>query len=390
MIGLFSFDGPMYKDVNGVYCNTTLTSELFERYLSFVDTLNIVIRVFPIESTYKEANLKKVDFENVNFVEIGNLNSLTGLLTERRIAKDIIKKQVESADLIFARMPSIISDITIQFCRQLKKKYMVEVGGCSWDAYWNHSLKGKLMAPYVFMKQKEGIKNADYAIYVTEKWLQGRYPSNAIQTNASNVYLEDTTDEILYKRISKIRNYNENHEFVIGTTAAVDVSYKGQQYVIQAISRLREQGYTFKYQMVGKGDSTNLMNLAKRLNVEDLIEFKGVMVKDDVFDWLDTIDLYIQPSKQEGLPRALIEALSRAVPSLGSRTAGIPELLDDDYIFDRGNITQICEVILKIIHADLTQIASKNFEKAKDFNIDKLNSKRNKLYNEYRNEVSKN
>ena len=49
MIGLFSFDGPMYRDCNGVYCNTTITSEMFSRYFHVVDKLIVVIRTLHLD-----------------------------------------------------------------------------------------------------------------------------------------------------------------------------------------------------------------------------------------------------------------------------------------------------------------------------------------------------
>ena len=58
MIGLFCFDGPLYKDKNGIYCNVTLTNEMFARYFIVVDELYIVVRTFSKNKTYKDMNMK--------------------------------------------------------------------------------------------------------------------------------------------------------------------------------------------------------------------------------------------------------------------------------------------------------------------------------------------
>lgn len=384
MIGLFSFDGPMYRDINGVYCNTTITSEMFSRYFRIVDKLVVVIRTYHLDKTYEEAALKKVDLEGLEFVEIGNLNSLKGFFFEKKKYKKIILEQVGKADLIFARMPSTVSDITIKAARKTNKKYMVEVGGCAWDAFWNHSFLGKIIAPYMFLNEKKGVRNASFASYVTERWLQCRYPCDCPSIAASNVYLNLLSDSVLDKRLEKITTKDKKDVFIIGTTAAVNVKYKGQEYVIKAIYELNKKGYNFEYELVGGGDTTYLKEIVKKLDLNDKVRFKGVLLHEDVFDWLDSIDIYAQPSKQEGLPRALIEALSRACPAIGSTTAGIPELLQEEVIFNNGNVEDICNILERLVSANMMEYAKKNFKKAHEFELSHLDEKRNTLYDSYK------
>lgn len=389
MIGLFSFDGPMFRDCNGVYCNTTITSEMFSRYFQVVDKLIVVIRTLHLDKTYEEANLKKVELDGLEFIEVPNLNSISGFLRDKPKYKKLIKEQVEKADLIFARMPSVISDMTIHLARKMEKRYMVEVGGCAWDSYWNHGLLGKLVAPYMYFNEIKGVKHADFASYVTENWLQKRYPCKCTSISASNVYLGDIHKSVLEKRLKKLESGMNDKPIVIGTTAAVDVKYKGQEYIIRAISKLNKQGYNFEYELVGGGDVSYLKNISRRLGVDDKVRFKGLLLRSDVLNWLDSIDIYAQPSKQEGLPRALIEALSRACPSIGSTTAGIPELLQSETVFKNGDIKRICEILKIFVATDLRKIAKRNYEKAKEYQLSHLDSKRNSIYEQYRTQVLK-
>jgi len=383
MIGVFSFDGPMYRDKNGVYCNTTITSEMLSRYLDVVDKLIVVIRTYHLDKTYDEASLEKVELEGIEFVEIPNINSLKGFLVDKGKYSKIILDQVKKADLIFARMPSVISDITIQYAKKNKKKYMVEVGGCAWDAFWNHGILGKLVAPYMFINERKGIKNASYATYVTEKWLQSRYPCNCPSIAASNVYLPSHDSSVLKKRLNKINNKDKNEAFIIGTTAAVNVKYKGQEYIIRAISELNKRGYNFEYEMVGGGDNSYLKRLAEKLNIEDKIRFKGILLHEDVFNWLDSIDIYAQPSKQEGLPRALIEAMSRGCPSLGSETAGIPELLDKECIFRKGSVNEICKILMAFDNEKMKCFSNINYKKSQEFDAELIYKRRKAIYIDY-------
>lgn len=387
MKGLFCFDGPMYRDKNGIYCNTTLTNEVFDRYLQVVDHLTIAIRTFVLDVDYQEANLHKIDMEKLTIVELPNLNSVDGLLTKKKRVKNISKKLIGENDLVFARMPSVISNIFIKEANRQTKKYLVEVGGCVWDAYWNHSIKGKIVAPLLYIKTRKYIKNADFSVYVTKNFLQKRYPNNGRIESCSNVSLPEFDVGVLKNRIEKIQKKNINEPIIIGTTAAINVPYKGQEYIIKAISKMKSEGYDFVYELVGVGDKEYLEDVARKYNVQENVKFLGVLLHDDVIEWLDQVDIYSQPSKQEGLPRALVEAMSRGCPSIGSLTAGIPELLSEDCVFHKGNVNEICEILKKFSKEKMLETAKINFEKSKEFDSSIIEHRRTKIFKEYADSV---
>jgi glycosyltransferase involved in cell wall biosynthesis len=101
--------------------------------------------------------------------------------------------------------------------------------------------------------------------------------------------------------------------------------------------------------------------------------------------WLDKIDLYIQPSVTEGLPRALIEAMSRACPSIGSMVGGIPELLDSKYLFHKKNVEELLNMLSEINTNNRLLMAAENFKKAQDFNHETLETQRKQAFEFYRN-----
>ena len=90
---------------------------------------------------------------------------------------------------------------------------------------------------------------------------------------------------------------------------------------------------------------------------------------------------------QEGLPRALIEAMSRACPAIGSSTGGIPELLPSDAIFKRGNVDSLIKTFKTIIESDLDAKAKVNFYISKEYELEKLNSRRNVVYEQFKNYI---
>ena len=115
--------------------------------------------------------------------------------------------------------------------------------------------------------------------------------------------------------------------------------------------------------------------------------FEGSLPHDAMFNWLDDMDLYIQPSLPEGLPRAVVEAMSRGLPALGARTGGIPELLGDEYIFPRKGVKEIAQMLDHITLEQMAIMAKKNYEHAKYFQKELLEKKRYDFYSAFAVEV---
>ena len=96
---------------------------------------------------------------------------------------------------------------------------------------------------------------------------------------------------------------------------------------------------------------------------------------------LDEIDIYIQPSLQEGLPRSVIEAMSRGCPAIGAKTAGIPELVSAECVVRRKSPGDIANTVLNISSAEkLAELAQINFEKSKEYLDTVLGERRNAYY----------
>lgn len=300
--------------------------------------------------------------------------------------KEILRDDIKENEAVIVRLDSFLGLQTISECRRANKPYMIELVGCAWDSFWNHGLSGKMLAPYLFMRTKKEVKRAPFVVYVTSEFLQNRYPTRGVNTNISNVKLNKQNPEDLDRRLEKIANSKE--KIVLGTAANVDIRYKGQQFVLEALGILKKKGLTnFEYQILGAGDQTFLLNMAKKYNVQDQVKMLGSFSHEKVFEWLKKdLDVYIQPSLQEGLPRSVIEAMSVGLPCIGSDVAGIPELLDSVWVFPRkkNKGKEIAELLLKIDKNNLEEQAIRNFKEAKKYDYDLLLEKRYEILEKYK------
>ena len=301
--------------------------------------------------------------------------------------KQRVSNVISSVELVVGRMPSFTGNFANKIAKKLKKPFYSEVMGDAWDMYFHHSLKGKIIAPYMYFETKKVLKNSNYALYVTSKYLQEKYPCKNQTVGVSNVKISKVEDKVLKERLDRIQNLNLN-QITLTTTAAIDVWYKGQQFVIQALPILNKLGINVKYRLIGGGDNTRLLNLAKKLGVESQVEFVGRKPLNEVFPLLVDTDIYIQPSLQEGLPRSVIEAMSRACPALGARTAGIPELINKKCVFKRKSPKAIAKAVFNVLDKEtLSALAIENFNEAQNYTEAVLNAKRNAYYDKVKKEV---
>lgn len=102
---------------------------------------------------------------------------------------------------------------------------------------------------------------------------------------------------------------------------------KNHEIIIRALSKLDNKD--FIYLICGKGELKEyLKNLAKELGVNDRVKFLGY--RKDVLEICKVADLFVFPSKREGLPVSLIEAIACGVPCVASDVRGNRDILSID------------------------------------------------------------
>lgn len=371
---VFAHDHKLRK-IDGKYFTLGgLRDTITDRYMEFFDELTIFCRA--IEKQPYDTQLFGLKNPAITIKPVSD-----GSLMLSRETKAMMEEEIKNADALIVKLHSKIAEQAIYYARKYNVPYLVESVGCPWDAYWNHSWKGKLVAPRMTISTKRELKRAPYAVYVTKEFLERRYPCNGKWIDCSDVELKETDENVLEKRINKIENMSG--EIVLGTLAQIDVLYKGQKYVIKALAELKKRGKCFKYKLAGSGSNEYLRKVAEVNGVLDQIEFCGVISHEEVFSWLDKIDFYIQPSKQEGLPRAMIEAISRACPAAGSTAGGMGELVDRQYIFRKGNVNDIVKVLDGLSKDSLIKQAVKSFAIAQNYRKDYLDEKRREFYKDF-------
>jgi glycosyltransferase involved in cell wall biosynthesis len=106
---------------------------------------------------------------------------------------------------------------------------------------------------------------------------------------------------------------------------------KGIDDLVRAVALLRERGVPARAIVAGDGpEASRLAALAAELDVQDVVELRGFVPHGaSLIELFDEGDVFVLPSHSEGQPHALLEAMTRALPVIGTRVGGIPALLGD-------------------------------------------------------------
>ena len=366
-------EGNKYYIDNGV----NIVVKRYQRY--FGD-----ITVFGMDGSDKGKRPSTVSELNVETVILGSRNDL--LLGKE---KHIHEKELPNFDLIILRVPSYTCDRAARIARKCGIPYFVEVIGDAFDSLWYHSLKAKPFAFGSYLRTKRTIYNANYALYVSQHYLQNKYPCKNPGVGVSDCSIIPPTEELIEKRIDYFLNKDYSN-ITIMNAAAIDVKYKGQEYVIKAIPLLNKAGIHVRFLIVGNGDKSYLASVAKEAGVSDQVVFCGGVPHEKVIMLLDESDFYVQPSLTEAFGRSVVEGLSRGCVCIGNRVGGITELIGDRFLIMPRRPQEICDKIMLFIKMnpeEKIETIKKSFEHSKEYTADKLDAERDIYYKKVLKEI---
>jgi colanic acid/amylovoran biosynthesis glycosyltransferase len=134
--------------------------------------------------------------------------------------------------------------------------------------------------------------------------------------------------------------FRERHPAAAGTLRLVSVGRlvekKGIAHVLRAVRLLAERGVTVEYRVFGDGPlRERLVALAAELGIADRVAFEGRHGQEAVRQGIERSDVLVAASvtaadgDEEGIPNVLKEAMACGLPVVGTRHAGIPELVED-------------------------------------------------------------
>ena len=123
---------------------------------------------------------------------------------------------------------------------------------------------------------------------------------------------------------------------------------KGQLLLVEAASRLRDEGHEFELLLVGDGEmKAEVERYVAEKKLEDCVKLTGVATSTQVRDFILESRAMVLPSFAEGLPMVLMEAMALGRPVISTYIAGIPELVDSDsgWLIISGSVDHVTDAM---------------------------------------------
>lgn len=353
------------------------------RYLDVFDRVRVVARVQPVAAAEDKWN--RVDGEGVIVHPVPHYIGPGQYLRRRREVVGAIRGAYDPRSAVMLRVASQLGNCLFPLLRRRGHPYAVEVVGDPWDAFSpgaiEHPLRPAVRRWFAYQLRRQ-CRHAAAAAYVTERALQRRYPPNpeAVTTHYSSIELppEALVDQPRQASRSPERRWRL---IMVGT---LDQLYKAPDLLIDAVAISARRGVNLELVLVGDGQCRpELEQRARDRGVGDRVIFRGrVPPNQGVRSELDAADLFVLPSRQEGLPRSIIEAMARALPCIGSDVGGIPELLAAEDIVPVNDVDALADRVAQVLGdpARLEAMSRRNVAKAGEYRDELLRQRRRMIY----------
>ena len=162
------------------------------------------------------------------------------------------------------------------------------------------------------------------------------------------------------------------------------VARKNYETAIRAIAGCSDG--RVHYYICGKGEEEQrLKRLSKELGVENQVHFLGF--RTDVTELMTAADVFLFTTRQEGMPRSMMEAMASGLPCLASRIRGNTDLIEDGvngFLFEPDDVQSFTAGIrLLIDNAEMRRrMSENNLKKIRDYDISVVETEISQIYDE--------
>lgn len=381
MKAIITLEHRFYSYKGELYTLGAFDQKFWKRYLDIFSEVLIVARVRPLLKL--EGNEIRVSSDRIKFYELDSyIGAKQGFMKLPSLKRKLNLLADTNQGAYILRIGSPIADLLVPILKKRSIPYAVEVVGDPWDVFAKGAISHPvrpLMRLYFAYKLKKQCAGAKFSSYVTEHALQKRYPPrNSVKTiNASSINL---SKDFLFE--NKTFGRDDFDWVFVGT---LEQFQKAPDILIRSFKILLNKHPRARLNFVGDGRKRLVLEeLAISLGVQDSIYFHGsVASSEQVREFLVSSPFFVLPSRGEGLPRAMIEAMACSCLCVGSDIGGIRELIDAEWIAPVNDVEQLAQKMIKIMDQSVEQkniISSRNFHKAKDYLGDKLEIRRKDFY----------
>lgn len=377
---IFRFDGKYYFKNKEWY-------DFYQRYLRVFDALKICNRVID-EQELKNNRILCDD----NRIEIHPLPIFHGPIQYAKQYFAIgrsMKSAVNGCDAAILRLPSTVAQRLSKQVIKAGIPFATEIVFDARDgAETSNNLIEKLLWFIIDKQMRTTCLKADGVACVTANYLQQRYFSVKpyhFENNYSTLALEKSfftgPRKFPKKKVLSIAHV----DLQIGLH-----SRKGTDIIIQALAKLKQKGIYLNINFAGDdwdNSTEKILAYADEYGIKEQVACPGFLTRLQLDKFLNESDLFVLPTKAEGLPRVIIEAIAKGLPTVTTPASGNPELIPAHYLvdfFDVDTLANRIEELATNMEA-YEKASSVNYQHSLQYEASILQRRRDLFYTELKN-----
>lgn len=349
----------------------------YEKYLSIFDDLRVVARAMRVDEPPE--GWCKVSGPGVRAVSVPSFIGPWQLAPKYFGIRSIIERALRECEAILLRLPSTMGQL-IWTGIDKSRPYGITVTGNPYEALapgMVSDLSRPLFRQLYSRRLRRQCARACAVSYVTAEALQRHYPPppEAFCTSFTDATLDDAA-RISAPRVGPM-GADQYRVVTVGSLAHL---IKGTGVLIDAIQICLNTGMNITAVIIGDGIYRGQMeSRCRALGIDDKITFAGQLSSGhDIRAQLDRSDVFVLPSMTEGLPRAMLEAMARGLPCIGTAVGGIPELLSREDLVAPGDACGLARKIQEVLTNPerLARMSARNLEKCNSYSADSVRTLR--------------
>ena len=328
-----SIDEYIYE-TEGTFYGDNVGYDIVKRYADNFEKVNLITRVKHVDPEHLETHNKLLPWDNVHYCAVPFFNSIGDLIKNYGEIRQSIEKAIDGCQVALVRSPSLVGFMALRECGS-KIPFGLEVVANPYEMFKGYAGLQKIQSLVMHFAQKHYCRKAAAISFVTKQSQQRIYEINKTKENNTH-YSSIELKKEFFSDIPLKHDFFSNKSLPLRISHVANIitgNIKGHTEVIQVASNLIGQGLPVELTFAGDGpDVDYYKKMADEKGVK--AEFVGFIDKKQLHELLATSDFFLFPSKSEGLPKVLIEAMSVSVPCVASNVGGIPELLPNESVFD--------------------------------------------------------
>ena len=246
---------------------------------------------------------------------------------------------------------------------------LLHIHGTDWDTFYTRESK------WLKVLYKIGLRIPKHIIVLYETWrrnINELVPNANVETLANCLEDVPTPDSTLAKSIRPELGLDENN-FVVLTVGFVGWR-KGHLDILDAVPQVVRYDDSVRFIFVGgeeyPGESNKVISRIENESLGKWVLVTKEVLRSNIPLYLAVADVFLLPSRREGMPISILEAMRAELPIIVTKVGAIPQMIEDGQsglLIEPGAPDAIAQAVIKLSQNDafrqkLAKGARKAFE----------------------------